>query len=302
MDALMKRLFGLLLIICILCGCGAQPVQTESPSEPVTEPVAEVTEVPTELPTEPPTEPPTEAPTEPVADRARDLIRSGDYDGALVLLEEEPDNEETAYLRLRAQLGDVETGEIITLGRYEQDAEEGNGPEPVEWAVLTTEDNKAFLLSLYCLDSRPYNNVIDGPVTWAESALREWLNGEFCDSVFAEEEQRLLLETELENADNPRYGTPGGENTADRVFLLSLDEVKAYVDADLGKGRTTAYARSHRADRNSSGDGWWWLRSPGTVRRDACYVDALGKISYYGYVVHRGGWSVRPAIWIDLNV
>ena len=91
MDALMKRLFGLLLIICILCGCGAQPVQTESPSEPVTEPVAEVTEVPTELPTEPPTEPPTEAPTEPVADRARDLIRSGDYDGALVLLVEVPE-------------------------------------------------------------------------------------------------------------------------------------------------------------------------------------------------------------------
>ena len=31
-------------------------------------------------------------------------------------------------------------------------------------------------------------------------------------------------------------------------------------------------------------------------------MDALGKISYYGYVVHCGRWSVRPAIWIDLNV
>lgn len=302
----MKRIYVLLLLACLLWGCSAQPDETELPTELTTETVTEVTETPTEMPTESPaeapTELPTEPPTEPTADRARGMIRDGDYAGALELLEEEPETEETAYLRLRAQLGDVKTGDHITLGRYEQDALEENGPEPVEWVVLTAEEGKAFLLSLYCLDSRPYNNVIDGPVTWAESALREWLNGDFYHSVFSEEEQLLLLEAELENPDNPRYGTPGGEDTTDRVFLLSLDEVKAYLEGDLRKGRTTAYARSHRSDRNATGDGWWWLRSPGTVRRDACYVDALGKISYYGYVVHRGGWSVRPAIWIDLSV
>ena len=288
----------LLLMLCILCGCAQQQAETLPPAEVITEPVAEVTEAVTEAPTEPPTQPP----TEPVADRARDLIRKGDYEGALVLLETEPETEETAFLRLRAQLGDPQAGDIVTLGRYEQDADEENGPEQIQWVVLTNQNGKAFLLSLYCLDTKPYHDVIDGKVTWAQSALRTWLNEDFYNAVFTEAEKLLLAETELSTSDNPRYETPGGENTLDRVFLLSLEEVDIYLDEDLKKGQTTAYTRKNGCYDNAMDYGWWWLRSPGKVRRDACYVDALGKVSLYGYVVHRPGWSVRPAIWIDLNV
>lgn len=288
----------LLALMCVWSGCSKNAAEAV-PTETLT---LQTTEVETELPTEAPTEEPTEPPTEPVEDRARELIRSGDYEGALELLETEPENEETEFLRLRARIGDVEVGKQVILGHFEQDDVSENGTEEIIWVAIAKEENRVFLLSLNCLDSRRYNDVKDGPVTWAESELRGWLNGEFCNSAFTETEQRLLTETELVTLDNEKYGTPGGENTVDRVFLLSMEEVDAYLDRGLRYGHVTAYADNRGAASNASDNGWWWLRSPGKVRRDACYVDALGKPSYYGYVVHRSGWSVRPAMWIDLSV
>ena len=51
------------LLALALCGCGAEPVPTEPPTQA---PTAAPTEAPTASPTEMPTEPPTEAPTEPL--------------------------------------------------------------------------------------------------------------------------------------------------------------------------------------------------------------------------------------------
>lgn len=68
----MKRIFALLLAMCLLCGCAAAPVPAE-PTETTAEPTEEAaapTSDPTEEPTLPPTEEPAEAPTEP------EIIRS----------------------------------------------------------------------------------------------------------------------------------------------------------------------------------------------------------------------------------
>ena len=37
-----------------------------------------------------------------------------------------------------------ETGSIVTFGRYEQDGNEENGPEPIEWTVLDVDGNAYF--------------------------------------------------------------------------------------------------------------------------------------------------------------
>lgn len=34
------------------------------------------------------------------------------------------------------------------------------------------------------------------------------------------------------NADNAQYLTVGGENTKDKIFLLSIDEVETYFSSD----------------------------------------------------------------------
>lgn len=228
------------------------------------------------------------------------MIREGAYEDALALLAE-VEGEEAQMLRLRADMGDVDVGDEIVFGRFEQDNDMENGPEEIVWIVVGKEENRLLLLSKYCLDNQPYHSK-NGSVTWEESLMRSWLNGEFCDAVFTAPEQMLLEETELVNRDNTRYGTPGGANTVDRVFLLSVDEVKTYLTHSQCYGQVTAYADARDCYNNASGYAYWWLRTPGVYGRDAMYVGPNGEYSLYGYVVNRYRWALRPAVWIDLSV
>lgn len=295
-----KLMLLLLAILCVLCACGqSKPEQTEEPPAEtyVTEPD---TEAETAAPTEEPTEP-TEPTQRPAVEVAREMIQNGQYQDAIAQLETE-ESEEADLLRLRAGLGNVKAGDQLILGHFEQDNDMGNGAEEIIWVVLAVEDQKAFLLSLSCLDTQPYHDVFDGRTTWEGSTLRAWLNGEFHDAAFSETEQKIIAETELVNLDNPDYHTPGGENTLDRVFLISLDEARTYLTKELLYAKVTPYAAGRDCYKNATGNGWWWLRSPGVYSRDAAYISAVGDISDYGYVIHRKGWAIRPAIWIDLNV
>lgn len=302
----MKKAGCFFVILCIflsMCACGAgDAVQQESTgTESIeTQSIPETTEEQTEV-REPETEEETQIAEPPVTDQARELIRGGAYEEALFLLEEES-GDEAQLLRLRAGLGDVQVGDQVSFGRYEQDGIGDNGTEEISWIVLAREDDRVFLLSTACLDSQPFHDVIDGYVTWEECALRTWLNEDFCNAAFSETEQKILAWTELVNADNDYYGTAGGENTVDRVFLLSVDEVNEYLTAEQRLATVTEYAKDLECFSNGLGRGWWWLRSPGKYSRDACYVGADGKVSVYGYVVHRPGWAIRPAVWIDLSV
>ena len=301
MDVIILKKISMLMVLALLLGilvaCGHSEVEpTIVPTEPVP-----VTETPTEAPTEIPTETPTEAPTEPPEAVARELIREGKYEEALAQLEN-VGSEEAELLRLRAGLGDVAEGDEVIFGCYEQDNDLENGAEEVSWIVLKVEDNHAWLLSRDCLDTLPYYDVFDGRSDWEHCTLRTWLNEDFLNAAFDATEQKLLLETELVNKDNPAYHTPGGENTVDRVFLLSLDDAYTYEGTSLMIAKVSPYAENKGCYANAGKAGWWWLRSPGKYTRDACYVDAVGKPSHYGYVLHRDGWAVRPAIWIDLNV
>lgn len=284
----------LALLVFLLAACGNTAAE---PTEPT-----QVTEPATEVPTEAPTQAPTEAPTEPPAEEvARELIREAKYEEALELLEN-AEGEEAELLRLRAGLGDVTEGEEVIFGCYEQDNDLENGMEEIAWIVLKVEDSKALLLSRDCLDTQPYYDVLDGRSDWANSTLRPWLNEEFLNTAFTEREQQMLLETELVNKDNPTFHTPGGENTLDRVFLLSLDDAYACQGTSLMRSKVTRYAMAQGCFVSPMGNGWWWLRSPGVYTRDASYVNADGAVSEYGYIIHRVGWAVRPAVWIDLSV
>lgn len=282
----------ILLILVGLLGACSQPAAPEVAS---TEPgTVEVTANETEE---------TTAPTEPpVEDTAREMIRRGEYQEAYDLLQAAEETEEIRYLKLRAEIGQVTEGSMVILGTYEQDNDRGNGGEPIAWVVVKTDGDRAMLLSLYCLDTQPYHDVIDGTTTWEDSTLRKWLDEDFLNAAFDETERQFLLETELVNPDNPVYNTEGGENTLDRVFLLSLDESYTYLTEELRRAPVTAYAVARGCFISYNGTGWWWLRSPGVYTRDAAHIDATGDISEYGYIVHRPGWAVRPAIWIDLSV
>jgi hypothetical protein len=196
--------------------------------------------------------------------------------------------------------------------------------------VLAVKDNKAFVISKYIIDMRPYHTT-SKEITWEKSSIRKWLNGKFYKAAFTAKERKKILKTTLENKNNPTYGTNGGKNTKDKIFLLSIEEAEKYFKND--KARITKYKLSSsvintiakrwsRFDSKSNskayikgynrGAGWWWLRSPGDYGA-AAYVDFDGYVYDSGYRVddtygaYRGGvgivrgTGIRPAMWVKFS-
>lgn len=195
-----------------------------------------------------------------------------------------------------------EIGDIVTYGNYEQDGFYSNGEETIEWIVIARDrDNHALLLSRYCLDALPYNED-GGDVTWEDSSIRVWLNGEFLESAFGGDPNGFICTTECKTKDG-RSGTDGGENTTDRIFLLAVDEVTQYFPKESSRrAPVTEYAKEQGAEYDKNGNGWWWLRTPGKTQDMAAGVHTAGGVNYDGRDVDRTDLCIRPALWLDLNV
>ena len=208
-------------------------------------------------------------------------------------------------------LSKLKTGDIFIFGSYEQDNDTSNGKEPIEWIVLSKNDKEMLVLSKYALDSQPYNKELTS-ITWEDCTLRKWLNNEFYANAFNKTEQGLIKNTKLENIDNSRYGTSGGNDTKDKVFLLSEMEMNNsglvgayYGDNNKGRCVATAYAVAQGAYYYIADNGEkildWWLRSPGIIDLQAARVDVLAQVDTTGVRVDLNNAGVRPALYINLN-
>ncbi len=190
----------------------------------------------------------------------------------------------------------VSAGDMVTLGRYEQDNDLTNGSEPVEWLVLAVEDDWALLISRYGLEAMKYNET-EAEVTWATCSLRQWL-WTFYESTFNASEKTKVRVVITNTPDNP-YGAEGGREPIDLIFLLSIDEVNRYMPtADLRQCEATDHVIQDEtwSDRYFS----WWLRSPGIDNKTACDVDSSGSVTIVGLPVDTLA-LVRPALWMKLS-
>jgi len=197
-------------------------------------------------------------------------------------------------------LKNAKVGDLLFLGKYEQDNNTANGKEYVGWIVLAKENGRALIISKYCLDAQAYNKVFTN-ITWENCTLRKWLNGEFLSSTFSEDEQKMILSSQIINAENNKYKTYAGNNTNDKVFLLSIDEAKKYFSSDSAMAASsTKYAKARGANTYGDDDSsWWWLRSPGFNSMRAAAVGSDG-VDDYGRHVDLSSGDVRPALWINL--
>ena len=206
----------------------------------------------------------------------------------------------------------VSVGDHISFGRYPQRRSPDTDsfePEPIEWRVLDIQDGKALLITEYLLKPISYNTTLED-VTWETCSLRKWCNDTFYDAAFSEDEKRFIQTVTLKNPDNPLRGTPGGNDTEDRLFCLSLEEAKIYFKDQGDRWAVpTDYAINERADtheENGIVTGWWWLRTPASSANRASDVDCYGEtdweINGYGedgdFVI--GSNCVRPAVWISI--
>ena len=205
----------------------------------------------------------------------------------------------------------VTTWDCIYFGNYYQS--NSSTKEPIKWRVLSVNGNDAFLLADQNLDAKPYNEK-STDVTWATCTLRTWLNDAFLNTAFTSAEQVAIKNTTVVNDDNPYYDTEGGENTTDKVYLLSIAEASntAYgfngefrTESETREAKNTAYAKECGAWTSTSteyeGNGYWWLRSPGSYSDFASNVCDTGYGDDYGYFVDSVSTAVRPALHLNLS-
>lgn len=200
-----------------------------------------------------------------------------------------------------------QVGNLIEFGSYYQD--DLTQQTPIKWLVLDIKDGKALLISELLLDVKPYHYKKEA-ITWENSSIRRWLNNEFINKAFNSQEKSRIILTLLDNWDNPKYGTNAGNDTKDKVFLLSLDEVQKYLPNQNQRAiATTEYTQKQGAiickeaycgERGFYGNGWWWLRSPGYYQDSAAVVLINGAVIDNGRLVHSHHYAVRPALWINL--
>ena len=204
------------------------------------------------------------------------------------------------------------TWDCIYFGNYYQS--NSSTKEPIKWRVLSVHGNDAFLLADQNLDAKPYNNAHTN-VTWATCTLRAWLNGTFLNTAFTSAEQAAIKNTIVVNEDHPCCGTEGGENTNDKVYLLSIAEAsntaygfngEFHASSETREAKNTAYAEECGAWMSPSteyeGNGDWWLRSPGNSSAVASSVvfDGLG-VDSNGVDVGDVHVAVRPALHLNLS-
>ena len=198
-------------------------------------------------------------------------------------------------------------GDTVFFGAYEQDNLIVNGKESIEWIVLAKEGNKILVVSAKALDCKQYNTSYVS-VTWETCSLRSWMNGTFLNTAFSSEEQKKIANTSVSADKNPDYNIDPGNDTNDKIFLLSISEVNRYFDSDEARRCVpTAYAKANGAYTNGNytkggaGTCWWWLRSPGRYQYYAAGVDRDGSVSCSGSDVDYDFGCVRPAMWITLD-
>ena len=132
--------------------------------------------------------------------------------------------------------------------------------------------------------------------------MRKWLNGTFISNAFSSDEQNMIQSTTVTADKNPSYSTSPGNNTTDKVFLLSITEVNQYFSSDSARQcQGTAYCYAQGAYKGSKGNCWWWLRSPGSDSSYAARVYDDGSVRSSGTFVDYGSDAVRPALWINLG-
>ena len=190
-------------------------------------------------------------------------------------------------------------GEVIKFGNYPQDKD--GTEKPIKWIVMKNEGNQVLFLSKYVLDTKPYNKELE-KVTWETSDIRQWLNNEFYTTAFNKAEKVKIQTSLIKNEDNSEHGTSGGNDTEDKVFLLSEKEAETLFSNDDERiAKATGYAEKSGVCVNKEKSAMWWLRSPGSDSYGAAGVRSYGWVSRDGNIVYDNSGGVRPALYLNFQ-
>jgi len=209
-------------------------------------------------------------------------------------------NDKSKYIDNSASVQSLQIGDNYPFGGY-------------NWRILDKKDNKILLLSEDILERQAYHKDRVN-ITWEQCTLRQYLNGEFFNK-FSQADKNRIVKERIVNPDNLWYGTKGGNDTVDNVFILNNEESDRYFGNSrdyLGKrGKFKRHgiyvgiiSNNYDKDRVALYNGsalWWWLRSPGSRSNRAAAIFDDGNVHTNGIVVDSTGGGVRPALWLNTN-
>lgn len=203
----------------------------------------------------------------------------------------------------------IETGEHINFGCYQG--------EEIEWRVLDVKDGNVLLLSEYGLDVQPFHETKESDINWEDCTLRQWLNDEFYESAFTDEEKKKIVLSTSEGFPEYNSRMPGGKyaylerETEDNVFLLSYTELYQYISDDTVAEMSDSNRLCYPTEYTKSNSGMllnkdacgWWLCSVNQAAPDGCRPMV---VTVYGQIQQELGatgvtsmqYAVRPAVWI----
>lgn len=221
----------------------------------------------------------------------------------------QPDAGKSGTMENEMNMDDLKKGDMIFFGRYPQKKGPSADAEPIEWIVLETDGKTAKLLSRYGLTAKPYDKDGWWPVVWENCTLRKWLNGEFLNAAFTDEEKQRLVNVNIEPECFPFLIEM--HDTVDKVFILDDEEVEKYFkdyDERICIPTEKAIGEGAYVGENRGSGCWWWLRTPSISMANFIYVvDTDGSFDKDGFPVDAFGENdhdnivVRPAIVLNLD-
>lgn len=187
----------------------------------------------------------------------------------------------------------------ITLGHYPKDNEWQRAP--LEWLVIGEGDDSVLLIIRDVIDCLPIDSQAH-KTTWEDCELRAWLNSDFLETAFSDEERALLQPSTVRTRHNR---TKEYFETTDYVYILSREEAeRAFNPISLGEAQPTPVAKSHDALRHlgankgriSKKGACWMMRLPASKKTTPeCFNPYGGECRGWGSVAWQAH-GIRPVI------
>lgn len=201
---------------------------------------------------------------------------------------------------------DLQVGDTLRFGHYEQSGNVKDGEESIEWIVLDKQSNRTLVISRYILERIAYDSQggYYSP-SWDDSAVCLWLNSAFYQEAFSAEEksriETVTVTNEIRNSQNKMFILNRLE--AERYFPTEYSRKAEPTSSIASNNNWTASGRAWQIDEyeelSEAGRSAWLLRAEGYFADYAEYVDKDGEIQFAagnGLGDYING--VRPALWI----
>ncbi|MBR5973573.1 MAG: hypothetical protein IK020_00145 [Clostridiales bacterium] len=178
-----------------------------------------------------------------------------------------------------------DTGYFVTFGNY--------GGRPFRWIIIDQDDDTYYLVSQYILDMRAYDE--NGQTAdWESSSIRKWLNEDFYEQAFNQDEKARIVATVSGNR-RPRMTEVLEEEKKDQVFLLSSSAAQNYFMTDAARrGKPENDERGGNASSQETLK--WWLIGPDDG--GSSLVDEEGRVAFSDVRATTEMYGVRPAVVI----